>query len=139
MADKVYRLFQLMRNGNVFDLNQRKEIRSSVKISESLAEMFNSNALDSGKLYVINEEETERLFGKPKKVVEEVKKKDEDPPANKTFIPTDQQKYDKRKSKMIEAGFVFDSEQTTFTKGNDVITGAELLALNNVKYGKLLK
>jgi len=133
MATKVYRLFQLMKEGQVFDLNQRREIRSSVKIDESLAELFNKNASDSGKLYVVNEEETERLFGAEKS----------NNSSTKVVTETEEQKlqklYDKRKSELMAVGFMFNETDLTFTKGKKVVSATELPGIKPMQFGKLLK
>jgi len=136
MSTKVYRLYQLGREGNSFNLEQRKEIRSSVKIDETLAEIYNDNAIDSGKLYVINEEETERLFGKPKpKVSTPVI-----PAVTESVTETPEQlKYNVRKDKMIAAGFVFNETDNVFERGKVIIKAEALLDMPPAKYGKLLK
>jgi hypothetical protein len=161
MATKAYKLFQLGREGNSFNLEQRKEIRSSVKIDESLAAIYNANSKDSGKLYVENEEETERLFGKPKSkiitpVIPEVtdsisKEFIEDVKASNAVKviednqPTPEQlKYYTRRDKMFAAGFVLRSQadggtDMVFVKNNKSILASELLALAPAKFGKLLK
>jgi hypothetical protein len=135
MATKVYRLFQLMKEGQVFDLNQRKEIRSSVKIDESLAELFNENATDSGKLYVVNEEETERLFG----VKTPVEKQPDNSSGGLVNETPEQKLYDKRKAELIAAGFIFNESDLTFTKGKKVVSASDLPGIKPMQYGKLLK
>jgi hypothetical protein len=136
MATKAYRLFQLMKEGQVFDLNQRKEIRSSVKIDESLAELFNKNASDSGKLYVVNEEETERLFGdkKPKEIIPVVS-----PVTTETEEQKAQKLYDKRKAELLAVGFLFNEADLTFTKGKKVVSATDLPGIKPMQFGKLLK
>ncbi len=136
MATKVYSLYQMAREGNIFSLDGKKLIRTGVKISPEMAEQFNQNSITSGKHYELDEAETERLFGQP--VNKEVVKT-----SNIEETP-EQIKYNKRKAAMLEAGFSLEAQDNDgdvmiFRKGEVHILAEELVNMAPNKYGKLLK
>lgn len=155
---KAYKVMQLLRgaNGQQFDLEHQTFTGKISKIDETLAETYNSNCLDSGKLYVEDPEITKTIFtsrqkkeitnlnpppsgsGKTQEQID-AEKKAEKERKKKEEEKKSQAQYDKRKAKMIEAGFVFNPEPPTFTKGKKTITALELSEMTNLKYGKLLK
>lgn len=130
MAVKAYKVMQLLRgaNGGAFDKNHQSFTGRVSKIDESLAETYNSNSLESGKLYVEDPEITARIFLRPEKKIE----------TPKSETP-EQKKYDLRKEKLITAGFTFDEDEKTFTKGESTIEASQLVDMAPVTFGKLLK
>lgn len=128
MAIKAYKVMQLLRgaNGGAFDRDHQTFTGRVSKIDESLAETYNSNSIESGKLYVEDPELTAKIFLRPEKKAEQP----ESP---------EQKKYNGRKEKLIDAGFTFDDEKRTFTKGESVIEASELVDIAPVTFGKLLK
>ena len=150
---KAYKYMQLLRgaNGNQFDINHKTWINGTIcKVDEIYANDCNENCLQSGKYFELDVELTEKLFSTKPKAETTLKPTPIIPAVNQNSLvdndegivevedkTEDQTKYNKRKEKMITAGFVFENE--TFTKGEISIKANELLNLHSVKFGKLLK
>lgn len=155
MAAKAYKRWKLAKqNGRYMSEFKTPTNPHHVVIDESLAEIYNSNTQDSGVLYEIDQEATillekdinkrmqERIARQTRttynpdlikpKVVEPIKEEEE----NET---PDQLKYNKRKEKMIAAGWVFNIETNSFTRKDEVVKAEDLLNMANTNYGKLIK
>lgn len=144
MQTKVFKKFKMLREEQGKFSIEHKKYERDCKISQQLADQFNENSMDSGIIYVLDEEKTNLIFGV------KTEKKELDPIFTKEEIKDIkehaeeeageiQAKYNKRKDAAIKAGFEFDTEGNTFTRGEIVVTAQELLELNNIRYGKLLK
>ena len=150
MAAKVYKEWKLSRGDNGGFNRDHKTLRKQhTVIDEQLAEIYNSNTDSSGLLYEVDEVATAELNKDiSKRMSEKIAKNtkisfnpiEKAPVVEKEIEETpDQKKYNTRKAKMIEAGWLFHDDSKSFTKGDDEVTAEKLLSLSNVLYGKLLK
>ena len=155
MAIKVYKEWKLSRGEDGKYLPEHKTLRKShTVIDEWLAEQYNQNTFSSGLLYELDEEKTKELETDiSKRMAEKIKKQTKvsftpvevkEPVKEPEKVPDkvsdkNQLKYDRRKAKMIETGWIFDADKKVFSKNNQIVDAEELLLLDNIKYGKLLK
>lgn len=150
---KVYKEFKLSRDGDGYNINHRTLNKPHVTIDEGMADKFNSNTQDSGLFYELDVEASKELAQHVnQRRADKIKKSNRtsfDPPLQQheqinspeppAGLSPDQEKYNKRKEKMIVAGWEFNTDMSEFIREEQKVSADELLSMPNAKYGKLLK